>query len=270
MKLHVWSYFTLALFAMNMNACRQQQYAVGESTSEAIRSNLPYEIYEIRKTSGDCQAPESPCVILSVMYPRVSSGSEAAQDKINNYITGVVAEKMQQYSGEKQTDTNNLDSLGDVFISRFNQTLTDFPDYKHRWSYNLEGSIAFDSLNIITIEFNLFSYTGGAHPNAQVIYNSFDDESGKRLALAEVVTDVDKLKELAEKKFRQQKKLGQHANLNEAGYMFENNQFTLNDNFGILKEGIIFYYNDYEIAPYAMGPTEILISYEEVGDLLKL
>jgi hypothetical protein len=166
--------------------------------------------------------------------------------------------------------TQNLDSLGEAFIVRFNQVLTDYPDYKQRWSYNLEGAISYDSLEIITIEFNLYASTGGAHPNAEVIYNSYDAKSGNRIQLSDIVLDVEKITELAEQKFRQQKQLTDTADLNEAGYTFEQNRFSLNENFGVLEKGIIFYYNDYEIAPYAMGPTEILVTYDEIGDLLKI
>ena len=30
-----------------------------------------------------------------------------------------------------------------------------------------------------------------------------------------------------------------------------------------------FYYNAYEIAPYAFGPTELIIPYESLTDLMK-
>lgn len=270
MKPHLWSYFALFSILFHLYACRQQKSAMVESTLSSISHNLPYAINEIRKTDGDCQAPEAPCVILSVLYPIVSSGSETAQEKINNYIEGLVSTKMQRYTSEQLVATNNLDSIGDAFIGRFNQLLIDFPEYKQRWSYNLEGAIAYDSADIITIEFNLYTYTGGAHPNAEVTYDSFHAHNGERLQLTDIVSDVGKLAALAEEKFRQQKELPPDADLGEAGYTFENNQFALNENFGVLEEGIIFYYNDYEIAPYAMGPTEILITYDELGDLLKI
>ena len=263
--------FILALSLLLMtNACRQQQYATGDTLGAVISSNLPYEVKEIRKTDGDCQSPEAPCIIMSVVYPIVNSGSPEAQQKINDSIESLVAQKIQRYTSQEIVETRNLDSLGEDFIGRFNQMIVDFPDYKQRWSYNLEGSIAYDSLDVITIEFNLYSFTGGAHPNAEVTYKSYDAQSGEKLQLSDIVADVEKVTELAQQKFRQQKQLAADADLNEAGYTFDQNQFALNENFGVLEKGIIFYYNDYEIAPYALGPTEILLTYEEVGDLLKI
>ncbi len=31
----------------------------------------------------------------------------------------------------------------------------------------------------------------------------------------------------------------------------------------------MFYFNPYEIAPYSMGPTEILIPYDEIKNIIK-
>jgi hypothetical protein len=42
----------------------------------------------------------------------------------------------------------------------------------------------------------------------------------------------------------------------------------LNDNFAVAKRGIIFYFNSYEIAPYAMGPTELLIPYAKLSGII--
>ena len=40
-------------------------------------------------------------------------------------------------------------------------------------------------------------------------------------------------------------------------------------NFLLGPDGVRFYYNAYEIAPYACGPTELVVSYGALKDLLK-
>jgi hypothetical protein len=50
--------------------------------------------------------------------------------------------------------------------------------------------------------------------------------------------------------------------------MFENDQFFLPDNFAIVEEGITFFYNSYEIAPYAMGATELILRYDELKGIM--
>jgi len=61
--------------------------------------------------------------------------------------------------------------------------------------------------------------------------------------------------------------LNPEDDLEKDGGLFEN-KIAYNDNFAVTKEGLKFYYNNYEIAPYASGPTEILITYSELNDLI--
>lgn len=64
------------------------------------------------------------------------------------------------------------------------------------------------------------------------------------------------------------KQLGPDDDLGSAGFWFENNKFSLNDNFLILDSGLVFYYNNYEITAYAFGPTELEIPYTKIKTLV--
>ena len=56
--------------------------------------------------------------------------------------------------------------------------------------------------------------------------------------------------------------------LKAKNYLFSMDMFP-SENFILDSDEITFIYNAYEIAPYAMGKTEISVSYSEVKDLLK-
>ncbi|HKY62130.1 MAG TPA: RsiV family protein, partial [bacterium] len=72
---------------------------------------------------------------------------------------------------------------------------------------------------------------------------------------------------LGEKAFRRARDLPAETDLNDAGFTFENG-FRLNENFAAGPEGLIFYFNPYEVASYADGPTELLIPYSELKSWL--
>jgi len=55
----------------------------------------------------------------------------------------------------------------------------------------------------------------------------------------------------------------------EAGFYFDNDVFTLTDNFAITKKGLKFVYNPYEVAPYALGQQEIMIPYALIKELIR-
>jgi hypothetical protein len=79
----------------------------------------------------------------------------------------------------------------------------------------------------------------------------------------------EKLTQLGEKAFRKERALTDTASLQKNYFEFPANKFTLNQNYGFTKEGIVFYYNSYEIAAYAAGPTEVIIPYEEIKGWLR-
>jgi transposase len=91
---------------------------------------------------------------------------------------------------------------------------------------------------------------------------TFSDDRKKLLSVSDFFADpfCDKLKEL------------QIASLKKAGHNLD--EFWLENlqclgNFYILEAGMIFHYNQYEIASYATGPIDVFISFEEIMPLLK-
>ena len=38
--------------------------------------------------------------------------------------------------------------------------------------------------------------------------------------------------------------------------------------FSLEADSVIFYYNEYDIAPYAFGPCQLAISYDELQDII--
>ena len=58
-------------------------------------------------------------------------------------------------------------------------------------------------------------------------------------------------------------------NLTEAGFWFDDDKFSVNNNFSIGKDGLNFVYNNYEITAYAYGPTELFIPYKSIKKVIK-
>ena len=115
----------------------------------------------------------------------------------------------------------------------------------------------------------VYSYTGGAHPNARTLYGSWFLEDGRRVALRDLLTpgSEERVAEIAEAVFREQRGLPTEQSLEEQGFDFPDGKFALNENFAVTDQGLVFYFNPYEIAPYALGPTEIELTFEALEGL---
>jgi hypothetical protein len=121
----------------------------------------------------------------------------------------------------------------------------------------------------LTLKTSIDQYTGGAHGNHLTFFAVFDLDLFKKMELTDLIV-TGKLKDLtklAEKHFRRQENLSDTSNLSK-DFFFEDGIFALNDNFGLTKDKLIIYYNEYEIRPYADGITTIEIPYEEVQEIL--
>jgi hypothetical protein len=83
------------------------------------------------------------------------------------------------------------------------------------------------------------------------------------------IADSVALLKLVEKNFRKEEKLADNANLEEAGYFLSNHQFFVPANYVFTRDGILFYYNPYEIAAYARGAIQFTIPYSELNGIVK-
>ncbi len=97
---------------------------------------------------------------------------------------------------------------------------------------------------------------------------NFNLKDGKPLEWKDLFTDIEQLKALVEMKFREVRNLPEGSNLNELGFFWDD-PFELPQNFELQAEGILFWYNPYEIASYAEGPTDFTLSHEQLKEIFK-
>ena len=124
---------------------------------------------------------------------------------------------------------------------------------------------------LLSVVFHEETFAGGGNPNNNLMYVNFWTASGEPVQLQDILLQgsEEKLLKSAEAHFRQLKKLGPADSLTKAGFWFDNDKFSLTQNYGLGKDAITFYYNNYEIAPYAMGSTSLSIPYAELRGVLR-
>ncbi len=228
---------------------------------------LSYTVKLFEKEYGDCANIFENCASIKIQYPEFDKKeNQPAIDSVNGYILTSLLTPI--YEGEK------IDSLGrllDDFLEEYIDFRDEFPNSSVGWSDEKIYSIFLNKAGILSLEFSEYSYMGGAHPNGFKNYINFDIKTGNPIKLSDIFKDgyVSELTTLAEKKFRKVRQLANNEGLNQAGFWFENNKFKLNNNFVLTDESIIFYFNQYEIAPYALGPTKVELYYRSLDNLFK-
>lgn len=105
--------------------------------------------------------------------------------------------------------------------------------------------------------------TGGAHPIHFKYFFNFDGENGKRLTLADLFKPGYE-KELTELLTRRAMTLENVSLKSKLSC-----EPAPTENFIVESDGILFYFNPYDIAPYSRGPISLKLRYGELSRILK-
>jgi hypothetical protein len=137
----------------------------------------------------------------------------------------------------------------------------------------VNGSVLLDRPGLLTVKMTAHLDGGGAHSLDPIKMFVFDSRTGSQLKPADIfVPKFDsRLNHLIDRAFRKQHGLSANDPLDKQKGAFSGlseKKLTYPYNFAVGVDGITFVYNEYEIAAYACGPTEILIPWAELRPIL--
>lgn len=239
------------------------------SCNNTSPEEIAIEQISFEKKFGNCTAKDGGCLKVSIDYPKIHDGSDSLRNTVNNTIQQFIIGSMVMGENDGDSSIERLDTALIELEEEFRDFLDDMDYGAPDWFIESMTQITYSDSSYLGLSMSNFTFTGGAHPNTFVSLKIFDKSSGKELKLEQLVKNSNSLKKLVEKKFRSELEISPNASLNEKGFWFEDDKFILPNNIGISNDGFVFYYNPYEIAPYAMGPVDILLPFDEVKNLMK-
>jgi len=119
--------------------------------------------------------------------------------------------------------------------------------------------------NLITVKTEIESYMGGAHGSHTLNYYNIDRSSIIVLTEKDIFSSYSEDKVTALIVGGLKKKYGEQVK----DVLFDIDAVRPNGNFRFDQLGLVYVYNEYEIAPYSSGMIIITIPYEKVDPLLK-
>lgn len=224
---------------------------------------LDFENQSFEKTTTlDC-AQNCPNIQLEIP---VAKNVDIISDSINKTIFAAVKSIVD--FGDKPNNSNNYEQLTNSFIQAYEKLKKDFPKDHFGWEAKIEGKVKYSSENILNIEIDHYTFTGGAHGYAGLRSLIFDPKTGKKIENEKLFKNWELFKVFAEIKFRNKFKIPKDQPINSTGMFFENDIFQVAQNIFFTDEGILLHYNPYEIAAYVDGSRDLLIKYDEANDYL--
>ena len=134
---------------------------------------------------------------------------------------------------------------------------------------HLTGRAEYGRENIINYRLVEDVFMGGAHPCTITTILRFNAMTGEFIALENLFPypQQQELQELLLEKLMKMNQARSLEDLHKRGILEMLDMFISN-NFALREDSIEFYYNEYDIAPYAYGAFSICLSYEEVQELM--
>lgn len=197
--------------------------------------------------------------VIELNIPKADGNSKQSL-AINKIVENHIANSLVFL--EDSSDTLQLDYAISNFDSEYKSFKEGFGENAMVWDASFDGEVTYHSPEVISIALNSYINSGGAHGNMNVTFLNFD-ALGNILKLSDVFTDLNTLTKIVQPYF--EKETGGSS----IDY-FWGEPFHLPENIGLNDEGVIFFYNVYEIASYADGITEFTIPFSDIESLLKI
>lgn len=253
-----------AFIFIGLTSCQEKGKA--ESEKEGVFDNAEM----MAMTFGSCDTLKGGTEVSFTLLMPADSGRAAEQ--IRQFL-----QKSRVASITSTMDSAYVHSFGELnekvayraFDKNYRDFKKDFPDAPGCWEIVQKGDTVMTTNKIVAYELDLYTFTGGAHPNSNKQYTLFDRQTGVVVPFHSFVKDSVALLQKTETAFRELENLQPTDNLEEKGYFLTNHQFFQADNCTFTREGVQVYYNPYEIAPYVRGAIQFVIPYSELKGILR-
>lgn len=221
------------------------------------QGKAPLAIKETLKVVNNYKAQDEKLVLNFNFEAPLFSGSGAGVTIIN-----------EKTDSDAFSVEHDAEDLAEEAKSRYAEYPEDFFGYY----LEQESIVEFNKNGILSLHIATDEYTGGPHPNRTVSSKTFDTATGKLLTLGdlfnisqtqfrliidnEIINQIEKLKA----------DYGEDFVGSDCAQYVKNKD--LQNAFYLSDEGIVIYFNTYELAPHAYGTLYFTIAYDKLSGKL--
>jgi hypothetical protein len=227
---------------------------------------ITYEITNFRiESDGGCRADSARCASYEVSYPVFKGLDSVVVQTMMKRVDASVS------MGNPEAQGESMQVIGKNFVNDFDDFRKEMPDYGLGWYYEARVEVEVLTDTLLTLSITEEYFTGGAHGGHGKYFVNINPKTGAAFTLDNYFKPDarEALRQIADRQFRRVHELADTTSLEANMFEFPNDRFELNQNYGFTREGLLFYYNSYEIAAYAAGPSEVLIPYDSMKSLMR-
>lgn len=224
----------------------------------------------------DTKDSASPTCHLSVHFSSLKQVGE--KDTVASNINEILVNALFNYKNLRPEEA--VDSFIRSYVNNYRKDVLPFylenkekedgaAWFEYYYTLSTKGEQVNDTLyNYIA---NVELYEGGAHGSHNTFYFNFNLNTGKKLELEDIFVPGYKptLTKILLKKLMEQQAVKTLGELNEKGFLDFGTPMYPSKEFLLHKNTIEFLYNEYEIAPYALGKTILQIPFRDLVQIMK-
>jgi hypothetical protein len=262
-KIYSMKKIFLSLVFLSLFACQNNPKASNPQIkkTEFNSDSVLYEMKIFEANPLNCKTlTDTTCTVyVKANYPIFKDNIP-----LNNFIDTLLS-----YDPTAENlSTIGIEKAAKNFLKSHDVYHHDFPESPAGYAWDQNISVLVQHENLVPFVLTSYTYTGGAHGIESIHYYNWDNNDHRIYKLDNLLINnyKDQLNNIAEKIYRKNEGLTEDETLNGS---FENDKFSLNNNFLIGEKGLKFLYNPYEIKSFAEGTTELLIPYSAIQMLIK-
>lgn len=196
------------------------------------------------------EASETRALIKTVQYPQIEGlESKVIQDEINGIFKGLAGSAVQE-------GIKNVADLAPYVLQN--------PDMPSQCETYFNYQVKYNQNNVLSLIFLDYQYAGGAHGSTVESSYTINLKTGKMYSLKDLFKEKTDYSSVISGSVKRQ--------LNERGLteglLEPFNKISDNQGFYLSNNGIMIYFQQYEILPYAAGIQEFLVENALLKDLI--
>jgi hypothetical protein len=237
-----------------------------QKSEEVSAPVVTYELTNFRiESQGGCRADSARCASYEVSFPVFKGLDSVVVQTLMKRVDASVS------MGNPEAQGESMQMIGKKFVNDFDDFRKEMPDYGLGWYYEARVEVEVLTDTLLTLSITEEYFTGGAHGGHGKYFVNINPKTGADFTLDNYFKPDarEALRQIADRQFRRVHQLADTTSLQANMFEFPNDRFELSQNYGFTREGLLFYYNSYEIAAYAAGPSEVLIPYDSMKPLMR-
>ena len=251
-------------------------YNIG--TKKTTDNDVTFDSISVDKTYHLLENPENPNCNLQInfTYPAKYDNKDILKKIQQQFVYSYFGDGYENLSPEEATAKytedylNNYKDLEDEYkaeVAKADETPVG------AWFSYFEMSsddIAYNKNDILSYTVNFENYTGGAHGAHSFTNHVIDMKTGNLIKEDDIFIEgfQEDLAQILIDRIAKQNTVENPKELENIGF-FSIDEIFPNGNFLIDDNGITYTFNEYEIAAYVVGATNVHLPYEEIQYLLK-